>query len=277
MVTLARYAPKLDPSSVARLRAGRVPVNWLSCGYCAQCGPVLLPEAGWDYGELPTCPWCLVRQAGGRLPSLGFVRARLRERWVRLPAYFATPASACAAPGSPVSAVPAVPDGSSRRVRESESVLPEPEWIPAAPTPPVAPVPVPTASPSAPVALADGSATLEDAPHDPLFDPALDPFEDIPDWTYREYGEAPESTASTPDADSVGHIREVPHSALDRTWIETQIGRCDDPRQRAALRRRYGERYQAAFDAEPVPHRKEGKARFAANTDLREYVEGLGK
>ena len=39
------------------------------------------------------------------------------------------------------------------------------------------------------------------------------------------------------------------------------------------LRRRYGEVYQAVFDAEPVAHRKEGRARFAANTDLRELVE----
>ena len=276
MVTRALYAPKLDPSSVARLRAGRVPVDWLSCGYCAQCGPVLLPEAGRDYGELPTCPWCLVRQAGGRLPSLGFVRARLRERWPRLPAYFATPASADAASRSPA---PAAPKPPPRRVPEAESVLPEPQWIPAAPTPPVAPIPVSPTSPPASVALADGRATPEDVSHDPLFDPALDPFEEVADWAYREYGEhpAPESTASTPDADSVGHIREVPHSALDRTWIEAQIGRCDDPRQRSALRKRYGERYQEVFDAEPTVHRKEGKARFAANTELREYVERLGK
>ena len=66
---------------------------------------------------------------------------------------------------------------------------------------------------------------------------------------------------------------EVPHVALDRAWIESQVGRCPDPRQRSDLRRRYGERYQAVFDAEPTPHRQEGRARFAANTELREYIE----
>ncbi len=58
-------APQLDPVAVARLQVGRVPVDGLSCGYCAQCGPVLLPGTRQDYGELPTYPWYLVRQAGG--------------------------------------------------------------------------------------------------------------------------------------------------------------------------------------------------------------------
>ena len=53
------------------------------------CGPVLLPELDLDYVEVPTCPWCLVRQAGGRLPNLSFVRAHLQERWLWLPVYFA--------------------------------------------------------------------------------------------------------------------------------------------------------------------------------------------
>ena len=200
-------APKLDPASVARLRTGRVPVDWLSCGYCAQCGPVLLPGVGQDYGQLPTCPWCLVRQASGRIPGVNFVRARLREHWPRLPVYFAT-----ARP---------TPDRPSR----------------------------PSPDQSAATTLA-ASVSQEDA----RIDPALD-------------------SASIPDEDSVGHVQEVPHFLLDRVWIESQVSRCPDPRQRSALRRRYGEVYQAVFDAEPVAHRKEGRARFAANIDLREFVE----
>ena len=50
---------------------------------------MLLPALGLDYVEMPTCPWCLVRQAGGRLPNLSFVRAHLQERWLWLPVYFA--------------------------------------------------------------------------------------------------------------------------------------------------------------------------------------------
>lgn len=211
MAARPRYAPKLDPASVARLRAGRVPVDWLSCGYCAQCGPVLLPGRRQDYGELPTCPWCLVRQAVQRIPSVNFVRARLREHWPRLPAYFAT----------------------------------------ARPTPDRPSCPSPDQSAATTLATpVEASVSQEDA----RIDPALD-------------------SAPIPDEDSVGHVQEVPHFLLDRVWIESQVGRCPDPRQRSALRRRYGEVYQAVFDAEPVAHRKEGRARFAANTDLRELVE----
>ncbi len=71
----------------------------------------------------------------------------------------------------------------------------------------------------------------------------------------------------------VGHIREVPHHPLDTVWIEAQVQRFEHPVVRSAVRRRYGAVYQAAFDAEPNEIRKDGKARFAANSDLREQVE----
>lgn len=44
-------------------------------------------------------------------------------------------------------------------------------------------------------------------------------------------------------------------------------------RWRARRRGDCGVVFQAAFDAEPHPSRKEGKARFAANTDLRNHLE----
>ena len=233
MALRLRYAPQLDPASVARLRTGRVPVDWLSCGYCAQCGPVLLPGVGQDYGQLPTCPWCLVRQASGRIPGVNFVRARLREHWPRLPVYFAT----------------------------------------ARPTPDRPSRPSPDQSAATTLATpAEASVSQEDAQIDP--EPPSDLLERFEPFESFDLVVDPAlDSASNPDEDHIGHIREVPHFSLDRSWIESQVGRCPDPRQRSALRRCYGEVYQAAFDAEPVVHRKEGRARFAANTDLRELVE----
>ena len=160
MARRPRYAPKLDPVSVARLRAGRVPVDWLSCGDCAQCGPVLLPGVGQDHGELPTCPWCLVRQAGGRIPGVDFVRARPRERWPRPPAYFAN----------------------------------------ARPTPTA-----PAFTRDAAATPAETSESLEDARID-------EPQSDFPD-RFESFVDSALDSASIPDEDSVGHIREVPHFA----------------------------------------------------------------
>ena len=212
-------APKLDPAAVARLLGGRVPAGWLSCGYCQQCGPVLLPGARKDYGVLPTCPWCLVRQRGQSIPSIGFVRSRLREQWLRLPAYFKTAPPALISPVINDTAV-GVEARDQPDVSWAESALNAPS--------------------------VECAAGVEDV--------VTPPVEDV-----------------------IGHITEVAHHPLDADWAETQLAQLHDPRQRVALRRRYGEIYQATFEAEPNVIRKEGRARYAANTWLREAVERLAQ
>lgn len=194
MVARPKYAPALDPRAVAKLLGGKVPAKWQSGGRCRSCGPVLLPGEGLDYGELPECPWCLVRQSGRPIPAPEFVRARLRERRPRPPDYFK-------AWGAPENRAARAPEGCP------EGVL------------------VRARSPAA-------------------------------------GGEEP-----------IGHIGEVPHHPLDAGWIEAQLARLDDPLRRSRLRRRYGEVYRAAWEAEPDPVRKEGRARFEANSGLREQVD----
>lgn len=74
MARQSPIAPCLDPQVIVRLLNGRVPALWFSSGYCQGCGPVLLLGKGWDYGVLPTCPWCLVRQSGRSMPSVDFIQ-----------------------------------------------------------------------------------------------------------------------------------------------------------------------------------------------------------
>lgn len=198
---------------MARLRAGKVPATWLSCGFCRRCGPVLLPGAGQDYGELPQSPWCLVRRGGLAIPAAAFVRARLRERWPRLPDYFGTDRP----DRSPGGARP-------RRVRQGRR--------PGGRAGRASPNPAP------PGALA---------------------------------GVAAAGRGSDPE-DAVGHIGEVPHHPADAAWIEGLLSRVPDPVRRSGLRRRYGAVYRAALEAEPSAIRKEGRARFAANSDLRDEM-----
>lgn len=228
MAVNARFAPLLDPAAVARLRAGRLPVDWFSIGHCRACGPVLLPGQGRDYGELPECPWCLVRQQGGRLPSLAFVQARWHEdRARRAPAVdrAVTPVNALTLhPGEGKALEPPQPD-------------------------------LPVGSPQP-----DGDASAAFGVHRPEPMPVLSPT-------------AHATPGDLAPVSEVGHIREVPHHPLDTVWIEAQVQRFEHPVVRSAVRRRYGAVYQAAFDAEPNEIRKDGKARFAANSDLREQVE----
>ncbi len=221
MAARPRYAPKLDPVAVARLRVGRVPIDWLSGGYCVQCGPVLLPGKRQDYGELPTCPWCLVRQAGERIPGVNFVRARLRECWPQLPEYF--------------------------RVARPTSVR-SPDFERSTVTTPVIPVTSAT--------LTAASASQEDAQID-LEPPSdfLDRFEPFESFESFEPVVDPEmGSASRLDDDCVGHVEEIPHFPLDRVWIEKQIARFSDPRRRSDLRRRYGEVYQVRISLMPAIH-----------------------
>jgi hypothetical protein len=62
----------------------------------------------------------------------------------------------------------------------------------------------------------------------------------------------------------------------DKKWVDEQIAKLPF-RLQQSVRQRYAEVYQQAYDAEPVEHRKDGRARFAANTRLREYVEKVTK
>lgn len=54
----------------------------------------------------------------------------------------------------------------------------------------------------------------------------------------------------------------------DRDWIAGKLRRIRDPVERAKLAAEYSERYKAAHEAEPIGHRKDGKARFIANSWL---------
>lgn len=62
----------------------------------------------------------------------------------------------------------------------------------------------------------------------------------------------------------------------DKKWIDEQLAKLPF-RLQQSVRQRYAEVYQQAYDAEPVEHRKEGSARRAANTRLREYVTNFTK
>lgn len=58
----------------------------------------------------------------------------------------------------------------------------------------------------------------------------------------------------------------------DASWILQQITRLP-PQHRNKARDGYDTVWQEAWHAEPVSHKRENKARFAANTRLRKYVE----
>lgn len=54
----------------------------------------------------------------------------------------------------------------------------------------------------------------------------------------------------------------------DREWIAAKLRRVKGEANQQALAAEYSQRFKAAFDAEPVEHRKNGKARFIANNWL---------
>lgn len=58
----------------------------------------------------------------------------------------------------------------------------------------------------------------------------------------------------------------------DESWIQEQLLQLD-PTTRVKIARKYAEAYQEAWDKEPVPFRKDNKARRSANTRLRVYVQ----
>ena len=62
----------------------------------------------------------------------------------------------------------------------------------------------------------------------------------------------------------------------DKKWILEQIRKVP-AQDHADVVAGYGQLYQAAYDAEPLDHKKENKARFTANSRLRKYVGLIGK
>lgn len=62
------------------------------------------------------------------------------------------------------------------------------------------------------------------------------------------------------------------HSKDDAKWISEQLERLPFRYQRQA-QEGYSAEYERAYNEEPADHRKENRARFAANTRLREFVK----
>ena len=67
------------------------------------------------------------------------------------------------------------------------------------------------------------------------------------------------------------------HFIDDRRWIQQQLMRLPRPTQRQRASEGYSEVYRANFDSEPEERFKVERARFAANTRLREYVSAVSK
>ncbi len=61
----------------------------------------------------------------------------------------------------------------------------------------------------------------------------------------------------------------------DKKWISEQIKKLPNPPIRQTALIKYAEVFSIAHDAEPQPHRKDGKARQEANTRLRKYVQAV--
>lgn len=62
----------------------------------------------------------------------------------------------------------------------------------------------------------------------------------------------------------------------DIAWIKRQVSMLPKSLKQIALDG-YKKVYEEAYMAEPVDHKKENKARFAANTRLRTYVERVNR
>ncbi|EAA7987439.1 hypothetical protein BRR54_09475 [Salmonella enterica] len=58
----------------------------------------------------------------------------------------------------------------------------------------------------------------------------------------------------------------------DRAWIQEQLLQLD-PTTRVKISAKYAEVYRETWDTEPVPFRKDNRARRSANTRLRVYVQ----
>jgi len=58
----------------------------------------------------------------------------------------------------------------------------------------------------------------------------------------------------------------------DKKWVGEQLNKLPTPAMRGQTLIKYNEVFNLAHDAEPLRHRKDGKARFAANNRLRIYI-----
>ena len=64
------------------------------------------------------------------------------------------------------------------------------------------------------------------------------------------------------------------HHPHDAQWLKEQLGRLPAHLKNKAIAG-YEAAYLEAHDAEPVEHRKDGRARFAANSRLRDYIDKI--
>lgn len=66
------------------------------------------------------------------------------------------------------------------------------------------------------------------------------------------------------------------HHQHDRKWIEEQLKKLP-PSALATAIKGYEKVFSESYDNEPIEHKKENKARHAANTRLRLYVQKVIK
>jgi hypothetical protein len=62
----------------------------------------------------------------------------------------------------------------------------------------------------------------------------------------------------------------------DEKWVTKQITKISDLGLRVKVWQAYKKAFDEAFETEPLEHRKENKARFAANNRLRLFIEKQG-
>lgn len=63
----------------------------------------------------------------------------------------------------------------------------------------------------------------------------------------------------------------------DEKWVVSQITTIINRTLRQTVLEGYKKHYKKIYDAEPLTHRKDGKARRECNNMLRKYIEGLPK
>lgn len=68
----------------------------------------------------------------------------------------------------------------------------------------------------------------------------------------------------------VGYMPHKMHKD-DRDWIHAKLSPLE-PTLRYEVCKSYTKVFEETFDAEPLPHRKMGRARYAANNRLRIYI-----